>query len=337
MSTIILLLAGAWASAAGLPAPGAQAILDAYANANDKMHGFAAHYYEEYSYSGSLVHASLPSGSYTSFKDGWCFHDFAKQRSLFRRKVWGQQSVGAQLLSKENAGSMQYRWADGVLNQYISGGGVNVIALDPEHTRRFVEDTAMLMTCYFPGAEAMGYFNGDQRRLDKKLAGANLSVRNGMERVGDFQCYVIEGQTRFGRITAWFDPEKGFALTKYIVEAASNDIEMDNLTVANAFKLDGVTKRLEATIEKFAEVNGVWLPVKIDENEYASLPQGDFHKTTRTIQIDSWSVNPDFEALHAFEMNDIPNDSVWQFTDDPATQYRWNGGKLEPVTTGKSG
>ena len=76
--------------------------------------------------------------------------------------------------------------------------------------------------------------------------------------------------------------------------------------------------------------------VKITENEDASFPNGDFHKSGRTIQIDSWSVNPDFEALHAFEMNDIPYDSVWRFVDSPAVQYRWNGGNLTPVTPGKS-
>ena len=329
---IMLSVLGAWVATAEVTPPSVQTILSAYAKANDRIQGFAVHYSEEYRTEAKTNHLSLPSGNCTSFKEGWCFHDFARQRSIFSRKVWGKQAVNAPPLSKDNAVFMQSRWADGVAHEYLSGDRTNYIMRSPVQTQRYAADPTLLMTSYFPGTEAIGYFNGDQRRIDKKLTGAYLSVRNGMERIGDLPCYVVEGRTRFGRITAWFAPAKGYALAKYTVDLTSNDISYDNLTLARAYKIDGTTQRWEIMIEKFTEANGVWLPVKANVSMQTSFPQGDFRKTSRTIQMDSWSINPDFEAIHAFELKEIPDDSIWQYADDYTRQYRWNGGNLTPVT-----
>ena len=46
--------------------------------------------------------------------------------------------------------------------------------------------------------------------------------------------------------------------------------------------------------------------------------------------------HPDFEALHAFELKDIPDDSVWQYFGPSMEQYRWDGGKLTPISQAKS-
>ncbi len=233
---------------------------------------------------------------------------------------------------------MQYRWADGIMHQYYYSRSrkkprVQTIARLRKDTQRYLKNP-LILTAYFPGTEAIGYFDSDQRRIDKKLAGANLSVRDSMERVGDSNCYAIEGRTRFGWITACFDPQKDFALAKYTVEASSNDISRDNLTLAKAYKVRDVTRGLEVTIEKFTEVNGVWLPATVEVNGYTSFGgdfQGDFRKTRRIIKLDSWSVNPDFEALNAFEFTDIPDDSLWAYQDAPDIHYRWNGGDLRRV------
>ena len=331
---IFLLVIGTWASTAEVTPPSAQTILSAYAKANDKIQGFAAHYTEEFRKEAKLNHTTMPSGRFTLLHEGWCFHDFAKRRTLIRRKTWGMLGVNAVPLAKEKATYMQLRWADGVAHQYNPASAINCITQGPEQTRRFVENPCITLG-YFSGVEAIGYYNGDYRRLDKKMVGANLSVRKEMERVGESECYVVESKNRFGQITAWFDPQKDFALTKYTVELSSSDIERENLTVAQAFKLDGVTKRVEVTIDKFIQVDGLWLPIAVKEHEYGALPKGNFHDSTRIIQLDSWSITPDFEALHAFELKDIPDDSVWQYFGPSHEQYRWDGGKLTPISQAK--
>ena len=332
---IILLILGVWGSTAEVTPPSAQAILSAYAKANDRIQGFAAHYTEEFRKEATLTQTTMPSGRFTLFNEGWCFHDFAKRRTMIRRKTWGMVGVNAVPLAKEKASYMQLRWADGVEHQYTPESTTNCIAQGPEQMRRFVANPCIILG-YFPGVEAIGYYNGDYRRLDKKMADANLSVRKDKERVGESECYVVESMNRFGRITAWFDPQKDFALIQYTVELDSRNIERENLTVAQAFKCDGVSKRVEVTIEKFTRVKDLWLPITIKEHEYASLPKGNYHDSTRIIQLDSWSINPDFEALHAFELKDIPDDSVWQYVGPSRERYRWDGGKLTPISQAKT-
>lgn len=329
LCSVLGVVCGAGAMAAATPT--ASEILAEYTRAQDQIRGFTVHFAGEWYKDTNMTHTSYTEfGTRREYSDGWLSQDFDHVRTVWRATRWGQFVTGAKQFSRANPMYTLRAWNSGVFTQYDSASPRGVICRLPEHTVPYVRNPLLYMVSGNHCPEALGYFCEDWRRLDQRLAGAVLTLRPGMDRIGESQCYVVEADTRFGRIAAWFDPKRRYALAKAIVELTADDVYQDQSLVA-AFRIDGCVLREEVLVESFTSVNGHWRPAKAKALHQISFPSGDYHRSEFSATFDSWTVNPDFDVQGAFVYSEFPNDSLWIYMDDQ-TQFRlWDSGRLTPT------
>lgn len=173
-----------------------------------------------------------------------------------------------------------------------------------------------------PGHALMGYFYGDDQRVDSVIRKAKkIYVRDKMEEVGVTECYVIDAVTRSGKYILWIDPEHGYNITKAkIVRKAGN-------LVYNTIFPRGY--RIYTSLEnvRFEKIDGVWVPMEADIFERQNAPKGfleskKHHKRTEVI------LNPDHDALGSFVPDDVRNGSLVHIVGNDRIKYIWRDGEV---------
>lgn len=324
------LLVALEASSAAPAMPDAREIVAAYAREQDKIRGFTVHFREErfgelWAPHLEYAQAYVP-GRRHEFTKGWFSQDLAQGRSIIRAYDWHAPDPPHPPIPEHKAIYSIRRWQACEYIQFASPNPFNVILRAPEGTRPYRENPVCLLALEFPGREAMGYILEDSLRLDAQLVGANLLLRQEQERIGTSRCHTVYAATRFGRITAWFDPQRQYALAKCVAELTGEHL-FQGKPLSRAASKPGVAYRVDMTVIAFTQVSGKWLPAKVRVLERYTFPHGDYCTKSRIVELDSWFINPNFEAIGAFELTDVPDDSLWRI--DLQTQnYLWNGGNL---------
>ncbi len=134
----------------------------------------------------------------------------------------------------------------------------------------------------------------------------------GKENIDEVSCYIVEAKTKSGTITVWIAPQKGYN-TMRISHKANNEKWSKLIDSIEVQKTDGIfipvsgrftlTNRLEDGSEDIVRVH------------------------VRCSQID---LNPDFDALGAFELYSFPDGSRIYDKDFPGIRYKVSGGELVP-------
>ena len=94
------------------------------------------------------------------------------------------------------------------------------------------------------------------------------------------------------------------------------------------FKVEpGLTKKSIIEINEFKNVDGLWIPVKAKSKMNDELPGGGYMKSDYEIELESIQINPDYDALNSFSIDDIKNGAKAAIHGIPIL-YRWYDGKL---------
>jgi len=170
-------------------------------------------------------------------------------------------------------------------------------------------------------------FGNSHKGVAELLSVANdFALRSGMETINGVSCYVLEGTTNYGRVTAWIAPEKGHNALKWVIDKKPTDFFNET---RRSDKWPG-SGRWTATLDsvEVQNIGGVFVisgGVFTHITEYKGKTTVSLNKCKRT-EID---LNPDFEALGAFKLN-LPDGTRVHIKEYPGVRYKWQNGKIEP-------
>ena len=173
------------------------------------------------------------------------------------------------------------------------------------------------------GGPLFGRISVNNRYSIADLLGSdtNMSMRPDMELVRGNLCYVLDGVTKYGHVTAWIAPDKAYNALKWSVEKEPNDLVYDKPAGASVEK--GI---YEFDLFDFQEVNEVIVPKNACYTSTIKL-SGSGKSVARDIyQISQVSLNPDFKALNAFKPN-VPDGTRVKLLEAPGVRYVWQNNR----------
>jgi hypothetical protein len=158
------------------------------------------------------------------------------------------------------------------------------------------------------------------------MQASSLSVRDELEEVGGFNCYVIDAATDYGPYTVWIDPQHGYNIAR-----AENTKKPESLVRDGKRKLGGHGQAAYHFLldnVNFEKIDGIWVPMEayIEVKDYNANGRHDYtwkmhHKRT------DFQLNPDHHALGSF-IPQIEEGSRFPIEGVPGIQYEWRDGEI---------
>lgn len=181
------------------------------------------------------------------------------------------------------------------------------------------------------GGPLFGKMYGSNHKSVANLLGESSDLQIKKENINGMACFVLKGTSKYGKVTAWISPEKGYNAVKWIIEKDPHNL-FDNAAIYKKWqRIEGWqalfnVKELHEIID---EDNTVFVPKLAYFTFTISFRDGTnnidhFEYKTSDIQL-----KPDFEALGAFKI-DLP-DGIRVFNKDfPSVRHTWLNGKPVP-------
>jgi hypothetical protein len=184
------------------------------------------------------------------------------------------------------------------------------------------------------GGPLFGKMYGSNYKSVADLLGesSDLHIHDEKENINGMACFVLEGTSKYGKVTAWIAPEKGYNAMKWVIEKDSHHL-FDDAAVSKKWpSVEGgqVLFNVKELHEIIGEDNTVFAPKLAYFTHITNFRDGTknvdhFEYKTSDIQL-----NPDFEALGAFKM-DVPNGTRVVVVEHPGFRYVWENGKIVPA------
>lgn len=174
------------------------------------------------------------------------------------------------------------------------------------------------------------YGNKGKSVADLLLDSRELKVNESLESINGIDCYVIEGSSRYGKVTAWIAPSKGYNAVKWSIEKNKDkgdffdDKKLYNEKWTAIFEADS----FQQIDDIFITASGELKFETISDSGQVSLSEYKYERT----EVD---LNPDFVALNAFQLN-LPEETRVVTTDSPRVIYIWRNDKLETYVSDKN-
>ncbi|MHC4244054.1 MAG: hypothetical protein ACYSU4_16740, partial [Planctomycetota bacterium] len=153
------------------------------------------------------------------------------------------------------------------------------------------------------------------------------------ENINGAACYVLEGTSQYGKVTAWIAPEKGHNAMKWVIEKDSHHLFDDT-------PLSGKWPSVESSmcvfnLRELHEIEGqdgmVFVPKSAHFAHIISFRDGTRNVDHYKYETSGIQLNPDFEALGAFKI-DLP-EGIRVFNKDvPGLKFSWRNGGPVPDT-----
>lgn len=162
---------------------------------------------------------------------------------------------------------------------------------------------AILYAPKYGGTMTGKIFGNSHKSIYELLSGSqDLSISQTPSKINDVLCEVLAAKTKYGTITAWIAPEKGYIAMKWKIEKDQNDF-------FNESKLQDLeTWVAEYELLELQQDQNIFLPKHSkftltvhDKKDNTRISRYDY--TVNDIQVD-----PDFDALGAFVFN-LPEDT----------------------------
>jgi hypothetical protein len=162
----------------------------------------------------------------------------------------------------------------------------------------------------------------------------NLRLHDKQENLNGVSCYVLEGTTKYGKVTAWIAPEKGYNALKWVFERNRDDLFDDlfgNAPLSARWpELQGGTSVFECVeMQEVNDVNNVFVPKSSLFTDTTKFTNGTKWRNQTEYTVSDIQLNPDFEALRAFKV-DLPNGTRVFVMEFPGVRYIWQNGKIAP-------
>ncbi len=222
--------------------------------------------------------------------------------------------------------------ADG--NIYIDLAGAN-LANEIDSRRvilryKYTESLKELLENPNHGGPLFGKMYGSNYKSVADLLGeaSNFHVHETKENINGVACFILEGTSEYGKVTAWIAPENGYNAMKWVIEKGPHHLFNDT---AISQKWPGikdwqVTYNVKELHKIISEDNTVFTPKLSSFNFHINFRDGTNNVDHYEYKVSDIQLNPDFEALGAFKI-DLP-EGIRVFNKDiPNLIFRWKNGK----------
>jgi hypothetical protein len=147
----------------------------------------------------------------------------------------------------------------------------------------------------------------------------------GQETVNDFNCFIIESKTPYGRITAWVSSELDYNFLKLILHKENNDLFNDKgLKESTLSDWKVVIDQV-----KYEKIEDHYIAVQGRYTRKAMFKDGRLKTTEILTTRENININPEFDALKAFTPK-IPDGTILLNRDFDDIPYEWIDGKFVP-------
>lgn len=173
-------------------------------------------------------------------------------------------------------------------------------------------------------------YGSDYRSVPDLLAEAgDLQIHHEKENINGAACYVLEGTSRYGKVTAWVAPEKGYSAMKWVIEKDPWHL-FDDTAISRKWA-DIRAWKVVFDLKELHEIEGdetkLFVPKRAHFTHVISFRDGTKNVDHFEYETSDIQVNPDFEALGAFKI-DLP-EGIRVFSQEmPDLKFRWQNGKL---------
>lgn len=151
---------------------------------------------------------------------------------------------------------------------------------------------------------------------------ADLRLAETFETVAGERCHVLSGTTKYGKVTAWISPERGYNAVKWLVEKGPNDF-YDDYRIAEA----GIVNSSRAfEVLEFDSVDDIFAAAKGRATYKHTDSEGKEVIVTYECTVSEIDLDPDFGALGAFKFK-IPDGTPVLITAYPGVRYIWQSGQ----------
>jgi hypothetical protein len=180
-----------------------------------------------------------------------------------------------------------------------------------------------------------GKMYGSNYRSVPDLLGeaADLHLLDKKENTNGADCFVLEGTTRYGKVTAWIAPEKGYNAMKWVIEKDSQNL-FDDTAVSTKWPTVQGSKAV-FDLKELQEIERgdttVFVPRLACFTHAVSFRDGTENIDHYKYETSEIQLNPDFEALGAFKI-DFPEGIRVFNTDVMRLKFRWRNGRPVPDT-----
>lgn len=245
-----------------------------------------------------------------------------------RRWLWPDvDKLDKKTLSRANAQYMRLMWDGQMYKKYLRGtsDGSSKLFLDDfssfePGTKEF--EVQALQTRYEANF-ATGYCPASFERLDVMLREAQkATLRKDMENVNETPCHVVEATTKYGDLTVWIDPDHGYAIARYRLEASK---AAGHRNFGRALSYDQCVETSETT--RFECVEGIWIGCEATQRRQITREGLQSTRHCR-VEITKFVPNPDHERLRSFEQDDVPNGTLVIIPPVTHIRYVWRDGEL---------
>ncbi len=246
--------------------------------------------------------------------------DADRHRTITRS--WGDISPVFQAISEDRPLYRSALW-DGSTNYFYNRAHAALGKLHITRQETIKDNPALAYMSRLPNSTVLGYFLSTER-IDQVLESAGSAVlRGAKERVGDYDCYVIDASTKGGKIAVWIDPAHGYNIAKAEIRKGPGD------GTGQSMPRDRDSQYLSFEVDSFREVDGAWVMAG------AEIRAGEVHGA------DSWDsqsrysltdivLHPDHETLRSFVPDDVRDGATVTIEGVPGIVYTWQNGELIP-------
>jgi len=161
----------------------------------------------------------------------------------------------------------------------------------------------------------------------------DVTVRPEKEKIGEYLCYVVDGQTKdHGRYTLWLDADHGCLPRKAVVLKSGEDSYCGNpLTKLRELPALRNLAKIEWSMNdaEIESTNGVFTPVSFKCEEVWEGSDGAIQRVSAEYTRTKIDLNPDFDAIGAFTP-DLPDGTAVNCEDGEGAVllFQWKGGRV---------
>lgn len=176
------------------------------------------------------------------------------------------------------------------------------------------------------GGPLWGRIFGNDHKSVADLLAESADLKMDQETIDSLPCYVLKGTTKYGRVSAWIAPNKGYSALKWTIEKRKPDLFGDKPISAESWiaAFDSV---------RFQEIDGRFVPTTGVFTLSDSYPDGRKYSTREQFSVSDIQLNPDFDSIGAFKVN-LPNGTRVYSQEAPGIRYKWKDGAVVPDVDG---
>jgi hypothetical protein len=298
--------------------PNASELLQKFAETQDELKSVIIK-------SEDSIEINLPRPEHKFYHSNEFRLDGNGNRANLRTYTWGILQPGEDFLQRDEAAYNSYLCDSKQFVNYSTDTdpdlGRCIITRDKT---RYNNQLKTMLPRAVDGHEAIGYFYGDDERMDTVLRKADtISVRDKTERIGDSDCYVINAMTKCGEYTVWIDPQHGYNIAKATQQRKEGDIFNNNPLPKGQYTFSSLSN------VRFEKINGVWIPMECDIEAAGNLGEGIIFKQMTHHKKTEVVLNPDHDKLGSFIQDDIKNGALVLIVGVDGITYKWQDG--EPI------